>query len=135
LPRAIASGSSGGQPVTIERGKLRFLLVMESKRRAPGQQSGSSKSWIPRSWTETGPGKWARRGCRSSDRARLDSIDLFEAAFDLSWTRDPFDRLIVAHAQMRGWRLATGDRMILANLPGNAVIALRNARKRRRASC
>jgi PIN domain nuclease of toxin-antitoxin system len=52
------------------------------------------------------------------------SVDLFGAALDLSWTRDPFDRLIVAHAQLRGWRLATGDRMILAKVPGNAAIAL-----------
>src|SRR5262245_58818719 len=33
----------------------------------------------------------------------------FEETLGLSWTRDPFDRLIVAHARFRGWRLATGD--------------------------
>ena len=33
----------------------------------------------------------------------------FEEGFGLGWTRDPFDRLIVAHARFRGWRLATGD--------------------------
>jgi len=32
------------------------------------------------------------------------------------WTRDPFDRLIVAHARLRGWRLATGDDRILDRL-------------------
>jgi PIN domain nuclease of toxin-antitoxin system len=32
------------------------------------------------------------------------------------WTRDPFDRLIVAHARFRGWRLATGDDGILQRL-------------------
>lgn len=37
----------------------------------------------------------------------------FEAAADLGWTRDPFDRLLVAHAQLRGWRLATGDAAII----------------------
>lgn len=52
------------------------------------------------------------------------SIDLFDAAADLGWTRDPFDRLIVAHAQLRGWRLATGDRLILTELPANSVIGL-----------
>jgi len=51
-------------------------------------------------------------------------IDLFDAALDLSWTRDPFDRLLVAHAQVRGWRLATGDRMILEKCPSASVIAL-----------
>ena len=52
------------------------------------------------------------------------SVDLFDAAVDLNWTRDPFDRLIVAHARLRGWRLATGDRVILAELPERSVIGL-----------
>jgi PIN domain nuclease of toxin-antitoxin system len=52
------------------------------------------------------------------------SVDLFDAAVDLSWTRDPFDRLIVAHARLRGWRLATGDRVILAELPERSIIGL-----------
>lgn len=33
----------------------------------------------------------------------------FITAADFGWTRDPFDRLIAAHAQLRGWRLATSD--------------------------
>jgi PIN domain nuclease of toxin-antitoxin system len=37
----------------------------------------------------------------------------FEQALSLSWTRDPFDRLLVAHARLRGWRLATSDGLIL----------------------
>jgi PIN domain nuclease of toxin-antitoxin system len=41
----------------------------------------------------------------------------FDAALGLGWTRDPFDRLLVAHAQLRGWRLATGDTALLARLP------------------
>ena len=40
----------------------------------------------------------------------------FEQALDLDWTRDPFDRLIVAHAKLRGWRLATADQPLLAQL-------------------
>ena len=40
----------------------------------------------------------------------------FERAVALSWTRDPFDRLLVAHAQLRGWRLATGDAELLDRL-------------------
>src|SRR5512139_2228590 len=33
----------------------------------------------------------------------------FEGALAADWTRDPFDRLVVAHAQLRGWRIGTGD--------------------------
>jgi PIN domain nuclease of toxin-antitoxin system len=40
----------------------------------------------------------------------------FATALDLSWTRDPFDRLIAAHARMRGWRLATADATMLKSL-------------------
>ena len=41
----------------------------------------------------------------------------FAKAIDLSWTRDPFDRLLVARARLRGWRLATGDTVLLERLP------------------
>lgn len=44
------------------------------------------------------------------------ALGWFEEAADLTWTRDPFDRLIVAHARFRGWRLATADAMILEHL-------------------
>jgi len=40
----------------------------------------------------------------------------FGSALDLSWTRDPFDRLIAAHARLRGWRLATADELLLKGL-------------------
>jgi PIN domain nuclease of toxin-antitoxin system len=40
----------------------------------------------------------------------------FLRSADVSWTRDPFDRLIIAHARLRGWRLATGDSAVLAQL-------------------
>jgi PIN domain nuclease of toxin-antitoxin system len=33
----------------------------------------------------------------------------FSEAIDLGWTRDPFDRLLVAHARPRAWRLASSD--------------------------
>jgi PIN domain nuclease of toxin-antitoxin system len=52
------------------------------------------------------------------------STTLFRAAADLPWTRDPFDRLIVGHATMRGWRLATSDTRILEHLPATAVVEL-----------
>jgi PIN domain nuclease of toxin-antitoxin system len=39
-----------------------------------------------------------------------------KAAADLSWTRDPFDRLIAAHAIVTGAPLLTADQTILDNL-------------------
>jgi len=45
----------------------------------------------------------------------------FERALAASWTRDPFDRLIVAHAQLRGWRIATGDAAILQHSAGRCM--------------
>ena len=52
------------------------------------------------------------------------SLALAEHALPLSWTRDPFDRLIVAHARARRWRLATGDRLLLSHLAPREVVAL-----------
>jgi len=52
------------------------------------------------------------------------SAELFDAAVDVDWTRDPFDRLIVAHAHLRGWRLATGDRTIIGRLGMASALAL-----------
>jgi PIN domain nuclease of toxin-antitoxin system len=48
----------------------------------------------------------------------------FDAAHALAWTRDPFDRLIAAHAIARGWRLATGDTKILDALGPERTFAL-----------
>jgi PIN domain nuclease of toxin-antitoxin system len=48
----------------------------------------------------------------------------FAEAIELHWTRDPFDRLIAAHAQLRGWRLATGDVRLLQALGGRRTLAL-----------
>jgi PIN domain nuclease of toxin-antitoxin system len=44
------------------------------------------------------------------------ALGWFEEASDLTWTRDPFDRLIMAHARFRGWRIATGDQAMLDQL-------------------
>ena len=38
------------------------------------------------------------------------------AAADVAWTHDPFDRLIVAHARVRGWKLGTSDTTVLEHL-------------------
>ena len=48
----------------------------------------------------------------------------FSAAMPISWTRDPFDRLLVAHVELRGWRLATGDRPLVQRLGTLRALAL-----------
>ncbi len=61
------------------------------------------------------------------DRWRLDeppSVKWFAIASELTWTRDPFDRLLGAHARLRGWKLATADDVIAANLPASEVLPL-----------
>jgi PIN domain nuclease of toxin-antitoxin system len=60
-------------------------------------------------------------------RWRLDeppSGPWFEIAGELSWTRDPFDRLLVAHARVRGWKLATADSKLRAHLAPRETLAL-----------
>lgn len=49
--------------------------------------------------------------------ADVSFADLAAAAIDLTWTRDPFDRLIAAHAIVADAPLLTADRTILDNLP------------------
>lgn len=44
------------------------------------------------------------------------SVEWFEGASEESWTHDPFDRLIVAHARRRRWKVATADRSMLEQL-------------------
>jgi len=41
--------------------------------------------------------------------------EIVEMALDESWSRDPFDRLIVANARLRRARLLTRDERITAN--------------------
>jgi PIN domain nuclease of toxin-antitoxin system len=48
----------------------------------------------------------------------------FMRSTEVSWTRDPFDRLIVAHARLRGWKLATGDRLLLEQLSARERLEL-----------
>ena len=52
------------------------------------------------------------------------SVAWFEKASEVGFTRDPFDRLIVAHARLRHWRLATGDRALLGALTAGERIEL-----------
>lgn len=48
----------------------------------------------------------------------------FTKALDIGWTRDPFDRLLVAHARLRGWRIATGDTALLEHLSAGECVAI-----------
>ncbi len=59
------------------------------------------------------------RGVIGSDRWDIDeppALQWFEHSAEESWTRDPFDRLIVAHARLRRVRLASGDSALLQRL-------------------
>lgn len=46
---------------------------------------------------------------------KLPFVDVAEAARTLSWTRDPFDRFIVAQASLAGSVLVTRDQVIRDN--------------------
>lgn len=52
------------------------------------------------------------------------SASWFELAAGEAWTRDPFDRLLVAHALLRNWKLATADQVLIQRLPARRVIEL-----------
>ncbi len=64
---------------------------------------------------------------RDDSRFRVDDpsgAEWFAVAEDLAFTRDPFDRLIVAHALLRKAKLATGDQRIIEYLGANRVLEL-----------
>ena len=66
-------------------------------------------------------------GLASDDRWLVDdppAAAWFAEAIDLNWTRDPFDRLIAAHALLRGWRVATGDTRLLQALGARRTLEL-----------
>lgn len=73
-----------------------------------------------------------RAGTRAADLADDDrwvlddpsAVAWFDEALAIGWTRDPFDRLLVAHARLRGWRLATADAELLERLGPNGTIEL-----------
>jgi PIN domain nuclease of toxin-antitoxin system len=49
--------------------------------------------------------------------ADISLTTLVQAAVDLHWTRDPFDRMIAAHAVVENAPLLTADRTIREHLP------------------
>jgi len=72
-------------------------------------------------------GSSSARALASDERWTVDEPPAsawFDEAHDLPWTRDPFDRLIVAHALARRWRLATGDTKLLEHLDARRTLAL-----------
>jgi len=50
--------------------------------------------------------------------------ELIEQAHDVDWTRDPFDRLLVAHAKLRGWTFATSDKKIIEHSDPSNIFVL-----------
>jgi hypothetical protein len=48
----------------------------------------------------------------------------FDEAIGVGWTHDPFDRLLVGHARLRRWRLATGDAELIERLGPNRSLSL-----------
>ena len=48
----------------------------------------------------------------------------FERALELGCTRDPFDRLLAAHALLRRWKLATADEVLLERMPAGSCLEL-----------
>ena len=69
---------------------------------------------------------WEKR-IGQDGRFRIDNCrigDIVAGAADLSFTRDPFDRLIAGHAVARGYRLATADDVLLEHLPRSRVFPL-----------
>jgi PIN domain nuclease of toxin-antitoxin system len=67
----------------------------------------------------TEPASAPLRSLRRSIGLEIADVSFAEvtaAAIDLTWTRDPFDRLIAAHAVVAGVPLLTADRTILENL-------------------
>ena len=64
---------------------------------------------------------------REDSRFRVDDPSgaaWFAKAEELAFTRDPFDRLIVANALLRKAKLATGDQRIIDYLGPARVVAL-----------
>lgn len=96
-----AKGLSGAGPLFVSPATLVELQMLDELGRIRFAAGGSIRSIVEDDrWTVDDPA----------------SIDWFTLATEESWTRDPFDRLIVAHARLRGWRLATADRTILDRL-------------------
>lgn len=59
-------------------------------------------------------------GIQSDDRFKIDDVSLERLclqALSISWTRDPFDRLLVAHSTIQNIPLGTCDELIQEHYP------------------
>lgn len=112
----LETGHRRARPLTTHAGRLyvspaslfEIALLVEIGRIRP---RGRSRAW----------------SLADDDRWRLDEPpagEWFEEASSLPWTRDPFDRLIAAHARLRRYRLATADTVLLAHLGPSATVEL-----------
>lgn len=111
----ILTGNRRARPLEPHFGRLRFspFVLLELKILEEGGRTRFT----------TVPAEAAVRDRRwIVDTPPLDSV--IAAALDLSWTRDPFDRMITAHALSRRYRLATSDATILHNLSPRMRLAL-----------
>ena len=106
-PRARPLRSSGRQLYISPANLLELQILMEAGRLRLRDRSVSDLAGDPR-WLLDDPPAAA----------------WFEKGLGLGWTRDPFDRLIVAHARLRGWRLATGDLALSDRLSSEECIRL-----------
>ena len=98
-PLLRARGSLYVSPASL----LEIEILTESGRLRPRGGASVTDLLADERWTQDDP----------------PSADWFDAARAVGWTHDAFDRLIVAHAKLRRWRLATADTRILEHLaPG-----------------
>ena len=89
--------------------------------------SGHRRSLPLNRWSGRVRPKVSVQALAADPRWLLDSppaADWFERALDLSWTRDPWDRLLVAHALQRKWRLATADSLLLSSMDQRHLLEL-----------
>lgn len=104
------------RPLAPHRGRLGFspMVLLELQFLAETGR-GRFTTGTPAAAVRNDP-RW------SVDDPPLDGVAT--RALEVGWTRDPFDRLIAAHALYRGWRLATSDADMLKHMPAGTTVAL-----------
>ena len=107
-PRAAAL-ERDGRPLYVSPATLLELQVLTESGRLSLRRGATPQQLL-------GDDRWAQ-----DDPA---AAAWFEAALDIGWTRDVFDRLLVAHARFRRWRLATADALILEHLAAHEILEL-----------
>jgi PIN domain nuclease of toxin-antitoxin system len=87
---------------------LELQLLVEARRLRLRRGAGPSDLFADDRWLIDEPpaGRW------------------FQRALELGWARDPFDRLLAAHALLRRWKLATADEILLERMPPGSCLEL-----------